>query len=108
MGTRPEVAQIRGGGQIVEKLRVALQLSEVIRVQDHRLNVLRAVALDHECLARLRLRKADVIALDRRTMQGHTRKIATLSDGTSSESYDISFTPILRTTRADLAISSVF
>jgi hypothetical protein len=60
-------------------------------MQDHRLDVLRAVALDHECLPGPRVGQADIIALDRRAMQGREKKIATVSDGTSLKSYDIFF-----------------
>src|SRR4029077_11715417 len=88
VGAYPEIAQLRGGDQIVEKLRAALQLSEVIWVQDDRLDVLCAVALDDECLAGLRLGRAHIVALDRRAMQDHVKKIAAVSDGTFSKSYE--------------------
>jgi len=41
VGARLEIAQLRRGDQIGEKLRTVLQLSKVIGVQDDRLDVLR-------------------------------------------------------------------
>lgn len=55
MGARPEVAQLRSSTQVVKQFGVALKLGEVIGMQDDRLDVLRAVALDYKRLALLRL-----------------------------------------------------
>lgn len=81
VGTHAKVAQLGSDNQIFEKLRAALQLGEVLGMQDDRLDVLRTVALNHERLAWLRLRQADIVALDRRTVQSHKNKIAVVSDG---------------------------
>ena len=73
MGAHPQVAQLRSSTstQVVKQFGVALKLGEVIGVEDDRLDVLSAVALDHKRLSRLRVGQTDIVALDGRAMQSH-------------------------------------
>lgn len=59
VGMHPKIAQLRCGDQVIEQFRAALQLSEVVWMQNDRLDVLRAVALiSHPCFLRQRVLSA--------------------------------------------------
>ena len=89
VSTYPEVAQLRSCTQAVKQFRVALKLGEVIGVQDDRLDVLRAVTLNHKRLSRLRIGQTDIVALDGRAVQSHIGKDSSGIGRKFSKSYEI-------------------
>src|SRR5215203_3080167 len=78
-----ELRQLEAGRAscLLEDPCSALQLGEIVGVQDHGLDAVGAIAPDEIRVADLRLRNAYVVALDRNTLQLHGRKVAPLSDG---------------------------